>query len=133
VRKRLRKKRRLGEFREDAFEVAYVLRDGISSQEADEFVWAFVQNAVEANDLLCGGGSQGATGSFFLTLAGRGSPQVAQRQAVGDWLARQSVVLRYRVGEPFDAWYGPNPKTAIIVVGGASQKRWSSGDRRRLR
>ncbi len=119
MRRRLRKKRRVGEFREDAFPVAYTLHEGVSSDEADDFLASFLADAIEANGLLCGGGGRDASWSFFVTLAGRGSPRQHQRAAVGAWLGDQPQVVTHRVGEPFDAWYGPDPdeETLPTVTG----------------
>lgn len=108
MRKRLRKKRRFGEFRESAFGVAYSLRPGLSPAEAEDFLVHFLESAIEANDLRCGGGGQGSAWEFCVSLAGRGSPTGAQREAVGAWLSRQPQVVWHGLGEFFDAWHGPD-------------------------
>jgi uncharacterized protein YggL (DUF469 family) len=48
MRRRLRKKRRLGEFRENIFGVRFSLRDGLPPGTDDEFLWRFLEGAVEA-------------------------------------------------------------------------------------
>jgi uncharacterized protein len=107
MRKRLRRKQRLGEFRENVFGVRYSLRPGLHAGAADDFLWLFLEQAIEANGLLCGGGGQGENWEFYVSLAGRGSPSEEQRAAVGAWLAQQAVVRAYAVGEFFDGWHGP--------------------------
>ena len=118
---RLRKKRRLGEFRENLFAVRYSLRGGIPSEGADEFLWRFLERAIEANGLSCGGGGQGEAWEFYVSLARRGSPTEAQRAATGEWLARQEEVRAYRLGDFFDGWHGPEeaPYTSSEVQVGA--------------
>ncbi len=107
MRKRLRKKRRLGEFRESIFGVRFSLRDGLAVGADDEFLWRFLDEAIEANGLLCGGGRQGAAWEFYVQLARRGSPSEAQRTAVGAWLAQQPEVEMHELGGLFDGWHGP--------------------------
>jgi uncharacterized protein YggL (DUF469 family) len=107
MRKRLRKKRRLGEFRENAFDVSYTLRQGVSADEAEDFLFRFVEQAIEANDLSCGGGGQGESWELCVTSAGRGSPTEQQRGAVSEWLANQPAVRSHNLGAFFDAWHEP--------------------------
>jgi hypothetical protein len=45
MRRRLRKKRRLREFRENAFDVSYKLRAGLSPDEAAGFLFRFLEQA----------------------------------------------------------------------------------------
>jgi uncharacterized protein len=107
MRKRLRKKRRRAEFTEHVFGIRYTLIPGQSDEAVDDFLDRFLTHAVEANDLLCGGGGQGAAWDFVVTLAGRGSPSEAQRQSLANWLAVQPEVLSYTLGEFVDGWHGP--------------------------
>jgi uncharacterized protein YggL (DUF469 family) len=107
MRKRLRKKLRRAEFTEHGFGVRYTLVAGLSVTIVDDFLDRFLIDAVEANNLRCGGGGQGVAWDFLVTLAGRGSPTEAQRVTLGNWLAAQPEVLSYSLGEFFDAWHGP--------------------------
>jgi uncharacterized protein YggL (DUF469 family) len=52
MRKRLRKERRLGPFRENIFGVRFSLRDGLAQDTNDEFLSRFLDGAIEANGLL---------------------------------------------------------------------------------
>ncbi len=107
MRKRLRKKLRLGEFREYGFDVSYRLRDGASETEADDFLFRFLEQAIEANSLACGGGGGPPTFEFCVVSDHRGSPTEEQRSAVGAWLDAQGEVVSHSLGEFFDAWHGP--------------------------
>jgi hypothetical protein len=107
MRRRLRKKLRRAEFTELVFGIRYSLVGGLSDQAVDDFLDRFILHAVEANDLRCGGGGQGASWDFVVTLAGRGSPSEAQRQSLVNWLAAQPEVQSYTLGEFFDGWQGP--------------------------
>ncbi len=107
MRKRLRKKLRRGEFTEYAFDVQYSLEAGTPAAVAEEFLDRFVEHAIEAHNLSCGGGGQGVGWDFLVTKAGRGSPTEEQRRAVDAWLAAQPEVRSHTVGQFVDAWYGP--------------------------
>ena len=107
MRKRLRKKQRLREFRENVFAVRYSLHAASAAESAvEEFLWRFLERAIEANGLSCGGGGQGQTWEFLVSLDKRGSPTEGQRVAVRDWLANQHEVLSYDLSEFFDGWHG---------------------------
>jgi uncharacterized protein YggL (DUF469 family) len=111
MRKRLRKKMRRAEFTEPVFGVRYTLVGGLVTQGADDFLDRFLEHAVEANNLRCGGGGQGVARDFVVTLAGRGSPSEAQRKSLGAWLAAQPEVVSYALGDFFDGWHGPEEAT----------------------
>jgi uncharacterized protein len=83
VKRRLRKKKRIGEFKELGFEVFAYLRDGLSPHEFDAFLDRWI-DAVEGRRLAFGGGG-GRDGKFegFVTRIGRGS---ATRRAFFDHL-----------------------------------------------
>ena len=107
MRKRLRKKLRLGEFREYGFDVSYRLRDDLPETEADDFLFRFLEKAIEANSLACGGGGRPPAYEFCVVSDHRGSPTQEQHSAVGSWLGAQVEVVDHSVGEFFDAWHGP--------------------------
>jgi uncharacterized protein YggL (DUF469 family) len=117
MRKRLRKKLRLREFREYGFDVSYRLRDGFPTAEADDFLFRFLEHAIEANGLSCGGGGRPPDYEFCVTSARRGSPTEEQRAAVGAWLDGQSEVAQHSLGEFFDAWHGPDDLDDSAAVG----------------
>jgi uncharacterized protein YggL (DUF469 family) len=73
MRRRLRKKKHLGEFQELGFAVRAGLRAGLSGSDLEAFFDRWI-DAVEARQLAFGGGG-GYDNKFegFITLAGRGS------------------------------------------------------------
>jgi hypothetical protein len=106
MRKRLRKKLRFGEFREDAFGVRYTLRPGLSEAERDAVLDRFIEQAVDANQLRCAGGGGSVAWEFQVMRVKRGSPTEAQRAAVGAWLGAQPEIASYALGGFFDCWHG---------------------------
>ena len=112
MRKRLRKKRRLGEFAEYAFDVWYTLHTGLTEAAADGFVDRFLAQAIESQGLSCGGGGRDTAWHFFVSKAGRGSPSRIQHVAVGTWLSEQAEVVSHRLGKLFDAWHGADESSS---------------------
>lgn len=104
MKKRLRKKRRLGEFQELGFLLRIKTR-ALSSPEQDALLDAFIDQ-VEALHLLAGGGISTEQGEFFITLAGRGSATDDHRRLLTEWLQRQPAVTAATAAPLQDAWYG---------------------------
>jgi uncharacterized protein len=107
MRRRLRKKKRMGEFRELGFEVCADLRTGLSAADFDTFLDQWIV-AVEARRLGFGGGGGYEQGKFegFVVRLGRGSATDDDRAALGDFLDGAAAVVRHEVLELRDAWYG---------------------------
>jgi uncharacterized protein YggL (DUF469 family) len=99
MRRRLRKKKRLGEFREFGFEVRLWL-----SPDADyETFWDRLIDAVETRRLGFGGGG-GTDCQGFISRLGRGSATDEDRDELGRFFAGDPVVVRHELGPLVDAW-----------------------------
>lgn len=99
----MRKKRRLGEFREFGFELAFTLPVELSESQVLGF-WDEVIDEVESRNLRVGGAS-GHRWDVYVTRAARGSATEEDREALRAWLERHSLVSEVRVGELTDAWH----------------------------
>lgn len=101
MRKRLRKKKRLAEFKECGFDVCAVLR----VEDAEAFVGRWIA-AVEANGLAFGGrvGGDGLDG--FVTRFTRGGATAEHRMGIVAFLDGDATVVHHEVGGLRDAWYG---------------------------
>jgi hypothetical protein len=104
MRKRLRKKLRLGEFQEFGFELRFRLEPTLGQDEVDRFSDSFLLQAIEDNDLLCGG-SCGLEWDVFVTRDRRGSVSAKHTAVVRAWLERHPAVHDVFVGELQDAWH----------------------------
>jgi len=104
MRKRLRKKKHVGEFKE--FGVQIIIRRN-TLRDYDEFIWAFVEEAVEFNDCYCGGGGMEDKCDMYIELGRSADDPMARLKGITDWLDSRGDVESYRVGEINDAWYGP--------------------------
>jgi len=102
MRKRLRKKRHLGEFREFGFQVRTVWADHLTQEQQDDAIDSFILQAIEANGLYCGGGGRGVWG-----VCARHGATEEQRRAVERWLSQCPAVKEFTLGPLVDAWYGP--------------------------
>ena len=104
MKKRLRKKRRLGEFREDCFELIFEMSPTLNRDQLDSVTDAFI-DMIESNHLQFGGGGNGRwTG--IVQGAFRKSATESDRQTVLDWLNQHPDVLHAQAGPLRDAWYG---------------------------
>jgi uncharacterized protein YggL (DUF469 family) len=103
MRRRLRKKKHLGEFREDGFAVGIVLRAGLPAAEHNAFVDAFIA-AIEARGLAFGGGGWPPRFDGFATRALRGSATDDDRAAMAAFLDGHPAVVAHEVGPLVDAW-----------------------------
>lgn len=108
MRRRLRKKRRVGEFQEIGFNVTYTPRTGLNNSDGDKLLDAFIEHAIEANNLAAGGGGFPTMPmTFFVTSANRrGSATEADQKAVATWLESCTDIASFEVGALRDAWYG---------------------------
>ena len=103
MRRRLRKKRRLGEFRELGF--AVVARLARDAADLEEETWDFVARCVEPASLGFGGGWSERRMSGFVTRH-RGSASEADRALVERWLHTRAWVEAVATGPLVDAWHG---------------------------
>ncbi len=112
MRRRLRKKRRLAEFAEYGFDVAYQLDPASGSAAAEALLDRFIEQAIEAHGLLCGGGGGPQAWDFFVVAQGRASATEDHRRAVQRWLDSQPEVIAPQVGPLQDAWHEHAPHTS---------------------
>lgn len=106
MRKRHRKKKRLREFAEFGLLVAVTPNTPLGSPERDVLLDRFIAEAIEKNDLSCGGGG-GETWEFFVAANGRrASVTDVQRQSLETWLRSTPAVASYELSSPLDAWHG---------------------------
>ncbi|MFP4035839.1 MAG: 50S ribosome-binding protein YggL [Desulfovermiculus sp.] len=103
MKKRLRKKKSLGEFTEWGRQL--VIRRN-SEEGFDDFLDAFIDEAIEANGCYCGGGGSADKLSFIVEL-GRGMHDADARMArIETWLGTRPDVDTWEVGPVFDIWHG---------------------------
>ncbi|MBP7864321.1 MAG: DUF469 family protein [Acidobacteria bacterium] len=107
MKKRLRKKLRVGEFQEFGFRVSLKFKDEIPPAEFEDFLVAFLNEAVEANNLLYVEGGMGEQWACFLISDTARTPITdAQRDAVQQWAQANALVAACELGPLVDAWYG---------------------------
>lgn len=107
MKKRLRKKLRVGEFQEFGFRVSLKFREELPPQEFEDFLVNFLNAAVEANGLLYVEGGMGEQWSCFLISDTARTPITdAQREAVKQWAVAHPLVAECELGPLVDAWYG---------------------------
>jgi uncharacterized protein len=100
MKKRLRKKKRLGEFREWGREVSINLREGTSGEE---FINDFI-GMIEDAKLCCGGGGRGVEWKMVVELGT--SDRETKWNVVRQWLESRRDIADWSVGYEFDLWHG---------------------------
>lgn len=105
MKKRLRKKYRVGEFRELCFEFTFDYKGNIESPECEQFLKLFIDECIEANGLNCEGNLTEAGCNITARAEDATQTRETQRQAVKAWLdGRDDVEVKF-FGELVDAWY----------------------------
>jgi uncharacterized protein YggL (DUF469 family) len=107
MRRRLRKKLRVGEFTEMGFSVSAELSPDLDDAGHDAFLDRLI-DAVEARRLAFGGGGRREAFEGFVTQLGRGSAAEADRTAMTTFLSSDPAVVRHDVGALIDAWNAPD-------------------------
>lgn len=118
MRKRLRKKRHLGEFRQFGFSVKCKLRDGISSDDFDRFADAFVVEAIERQGLVFGGGGSPTSGWGGIVCRDHRyeSTTEVHREAVAAWLKQRVDATSFSISHAWDIWHGIDPFDAATTI-----------------
>ena len=103
MKKRLRKKKHYCEFTEWGRQLVITLnrKDGF-----DEFLDAFIAEAIEANGCSCGGGGKEDKLDVIVELGRRSEDPAARMKRVTVWLDARPDVQIWRTGEEFDIWHG---------------------------
>ena len=111
MRKRLRKKKHLGEFRQMGFSVDCQLRSGLSAAEFDQFTDEFIVQAIEAHGLVFGGGGSPDRGWSGVVCRDHryDSTTDVDKAAVQGWLEHRSELESFRLSGSRDVWYGSDP------------------------
>ena len=102
--RRLRKKLHVDEFQELGFYVSFRFVDKLDASKRDNFLDAFIVDAIEANDLIFGGSDEGG----FVAGDECKSATELHRDLVKAWLSARSEVVSVSVGPLVDAWYLPD-------------------------
>lgn len=104
MKKRLRKKLRLGEFREYGFEVSFRLPREMSDDETLNFGDVFLEEAIESVGLMCGGRC-GHDWDVFMAGSRRRPVGDRDRVDIRRWLESRREVSNVEVGPLVDAWH----------------------------
>lgn len=103
MRRRLRKKLRKGEFTELGFVLKFDLSKNLNEDELIEFWETFIEDAIEANGLFCGG-SCGPRWDVMVSRGYRQSATVEDQEVLRKWLSNRPDVSHVEVGPLESTW-----------------------------
>jgi uncharacterized protein YggL (DUF469 family) len=103
MKKRLRKKKHVGEFAVFGVPVAIRLVNGT---DFDSFLDQFLEEAIEANGCYFGGGGQKDRLSGIIELGRKVDLPEQRLKKISAWLDTNNNVENYLIGEIDDLWYG---------------------------
>ena len=103
MKKRIRKKKHLAEFTEWGRQLL-IKRN--RKDEFDEFLDAFIVEAIEANGCLCGGGGKEDKLDVIVELGRHSDDPAGRLKRIAAWLEARPDVLTWETGEEFDIWHG---------------------------
>ena len=107
MKKRLRKKKHVGEFKEFGFMAGFRFSCHLTESARNGLLNRFIEDAIEKNGLQFGGGGGGNEWSGFVALnKSRGSTLEKHRQAVAHWFQQETEIKEYYLTDMIDAWYG---------------------------
>ncbi len=104
MKKRLRKKRRLGEFREDCFEVHFEVAPSLETQQVEQLTDDFIA-MIESHQLQFGG-EVDRTWHGIVQGSWRKTTTPEDRQRVIEWMETHELIVNAWAGPLRDAWYG---------------------------
>lgn len=104
MKKRLRKKKKIGEFKVFGAPIQMKMK---SETDFDSFLDEFLSEAIEANGCYIGGGGQKDRFAGFIELGRMSDLPETRLKRISEWLDARSEVENYKIGNITDAWYGP--------------------------
>ena len=104
MKKRLRKKLHLGEFREDCFELNFEIDSVLDAWQVNALTDSFIE-LIESRNLQFGGGGM-HNWSGIVQGPCRGSATAADRTKVLEWLGSQPDIVAASAGPLRDAYHG---------------------------
>jgi len=102
MKKRIRKKKRVGEFQEFGFDVDATLRANMDREALYAFSERFIAH-IEAKNLAFGGGIGPIVGGFVTRFA-HGSATEDDRASLRTFLKSDPDIVQHQVGSLRDAW-----------------------------
>lgn len=104
--KRLRKKKRIGEFQQLGFAVGFRFSGDLDTESRNALTDRFIEEAIENNNLQFGGGGFDPEWNGIVEAEGaRGSTTNEHRELVKQWFIQEPDIFEYYVSNFIDAWY----------------------------
>lgn len=107
MKKRLRKKFHVGEFREYCFCASFRFEGEAKIEDVEQFIDNLLDQCVEPNHLCCDAFiAPNEMGRLYITGQDAKVADERNRELVKSWMEQQEGIELVSVSEYFDAWYG---------------------------
>ncbi len=120
MRRRLRKKRKLGEFRQYIFRVV-IRTEGLDQVQGLDFLDCWLETAVEPYDLGFGGGGRQNDWDGYIQ-ANRKTATEEHRRLIEDWLKAEPRVCEYGIGPLIDGNIDPGDEIDVPLIVKSARK-----------
>lgn len=105
MKKRLRKKKHIGDFQELGFSLSFMMKPGISQAELEVFAEVFLTQTFETNSLCFVGTGDLLKWDGLVMTTEVGMVTEEQRQSMISWLEKNDIVGDIDASELLDVWY----------------------------
>ena len=102
MKRRLRKKYRIGEFREFGFPLAITFKANVSQEAREEILMRFGREA-----MLSGGSLRSTDGKALLRSSSSSAEESEELKFAREWLARIQEIETFETGSAVDFWHTP--------------------------
>ena len=105
MRKRLRKKLCLKEFKQLGFEINGTFKRDLTEEEQEDFYSFFILEIIEKNNLEVGGGFYANEFFVFAVDAKYKNKTAEKREIVKQELEKHELIKEFQLGDLKDLWY----------------------------
>ena len=105
MKKRLRKKLKVKEFKQYGFDVQLTFKNELSNVDLDNYLDYFIEHLIEKNGLIFGGGFLPTGVNGFASDHTFGQDTKAKQQRIKEILEKDPIIETVTLGKLVDVWH----------------------------